>query len=240
MRHVILDTETTGLDPAQGHRIIEIGALEMVNRKLTGRQFHHYINPERDSDPQAIKIHGLTNDFLREKPVILTLLDSFLDFIHDAELIIHNAKFDMGFIRAELKRAHKKLDDVPVIDTLELARQKHPGQKNNLDALCKRYSIDNSKRDLHGALMDAKLLALVYLAMTAGGQKSLLDIPSDNAQANLNSNNFNSNTTNNTKKNRVLKIIPASLQEEAEHNAKLEAIHKNYHQCLWQEQESNK
>ncbi|SDK26164.1 DNA polymerase III subunit epsilon [Microbulbifer yueqingensis] len=177
MRQVVLDTETTGLDPKSGHRIIEIGCVELVNRKPTGRHYHQYINPEREVDDGAIEVHGITNEFLQDKPVFARIADEFMAFCEGAELVIHNAAFDVGFIDWELKRlASPRWQTVAahcsVLDTLALAREKHPGQKNNLDALCKRYFVDNSQRDLHGALLDAEILADVYLAMT-GGQTDL-------------------------------------------------------------------
>ncbi|MCH8552737.1 MAG: DNA polymerase III subunit epsilon [Natronospirillum sp.] len=176
MRQIVLDTETTGIDPAQGHRVIEIGGVELVDRKLTGRHFHEYINPERDIPEEAIAIHGITPDFLQDKPRFAEIADAFFNYIEGAELVIHNAPFDMGFLNHEyrlLKSKRVPLDrHCSVLDTLQLARQKHPGQKNNLDILCKRYGIDNSHRTLHGALLDAEILADVYLLMT-GGQTSL-------------------------------------------------------------------
>jgi DNA polymerase-3 subunit epsilon len=176
MRQVILDTETTGLTTEHGHRIIEIGCVELVNRKLTGKHYHQYINPQRDIDEGAMAVHGISNDFLQNKPYFGDITKEFMDFIIDAELIIHNAPFDVGFINYELKllkNSWKPLTDYcRIIDTLAMARQLHVGQRNSLDALCKRYSIDNSQRELHGALLDANLLARVYLAMT-GGQATL-------------------------------------------------------------------
>ncbi|MCK7597442.1 DNA polymerase III subunit epsilon [Microbulbifer sp. CAU 1566] len=177
MRQIVLDTETTGLDPKSGHRIIEIGCVELINRKLTGRHYHQYINPERQVDDGAIEVHGITNEFLVDKPVFSQVADEFMTFCDGAELVIHNAPFDVGFINAELKRlGNPRWQNVAahcgVLDTLALAREKHPGQKNNLDALCKRYFVDNSQRDLHGALLDAEILADVYLIMT-GGQTDL-------------------------------------------------------------------
>jgi DNA polymerase-3 subunit epsilon len=175
MRQIILDTETTGLEPAQGHRIIEIGCLELINRRLTGRQFHVYLNPERDVDVGAFKVHGISTEFLQDKPYFHQVSDEFMAFVKDAELIIHNAPFDIGFLNAELQRLSLPLTldgHCQVLDTLLLAKQKHPGQRNNLDALCKRYNVDNANRELHGALLDAELLAFVYLAMT-GGQITL-------------------------------------------------------------------
>ncbi|MGD8533866.1 MAG: DNA polymerase III subunit epsilon [Gammaproteobacteria bacterium] len=176
MRQIVLDTETTGLEPEQGHRIIEIGCVEMINRRLTGRTFHHYLNPERDIDPGAQEVHGLSREFLSDKPLFGDVADEFLEFVGDAELVIHNAPFDVGFLDAELTRLERDLPAMqvlcPVLDTLVLAREMHPGQRNSLDALCRRYQVDNSQRELHGALLDARILAEVYLAMT-GGQAAL-------------------------------------------------------------------
>jgi DNA polymerase-3 subunit epsilon len=176
MRQVVLDTETTGLDHRQGHRIIEIGALEMDDRQLTGRQFHVYINPEREIDQGAMEVHGITEEFLRDKPRFAEISDDLMSFVDGAELVIHNASFDVGFIDNELLitgHEHSSVTDVAsVLDTLELAKDLHPGQRNNLDALCKRYDVDNSSRTLHGALLDAEILADVFLAMT-GGQVDL-------------------------------------------------------------------
>ena len=175
MRQVVLDTETTGLEVEQQHRIIEIGCVELVNRRLTGRSFHQYLNPERDIDEGAQQVHGLTRERLAKEPTFSQIHAEFLEFVKDAELVIHNAPFDVAFLNAELLRvqfAQRVADLCQVLDTLALARSMHPGQRNNLDALCKRYSIDNSHRDYHGALLDARILAEVYLAMT-GGQGSL-------------------------------------------------------------------
>ncbi|MBS0373464.1 MAG: DNA polymerase III subunit epsilon [Proteobacteria bacterium] len=176
MRQIILDTETTGLEPAQGHRIIELGCVELVNRRPTGRTFQRYLNPERDIDPGAQAVHGLSGEFLSGQPRFAEVVEDFVAFIAGAELIIHNAPFDVGFIDHEFGRLpppQRLLTDLcTVLDTLALARQLHPGQRNSLDALCKRYNVDNSNRDLHGALLDARILADVYLAMT-GGQAAL-------------------------------------------------------------------
>jgi DNA polymerase III subunit epsilon len=175
MRQVVLDTETTGLEVEQQHRIIEIGCVELVNRRLTGRSFHQYLNPEREIDEGAQQVHGLTRERLSKEPTFPQVHGELLEFVRDAELIIHNAPFDVAFLNAELARmqlAHRVADLCRVLDTLALARQMHPGQRNNLDALCKRYSVDNSHREYHGALLDARILAEVYLAMT-GGQGSL-------------------------------------------------------------------
>jgi DNA polymerase-3 subunit epsilon len=176
MRQIILDTETTGLEISQGHRIIEIGCVEIVSRRLTGRVLQRYIDPERDSDEAALAVHGLTRARLSTEPKFAEIAAEFLDFIAGAELVIHNAAFDVGFLNAELRRLkgeHPPIDNLcRVLDTLALAREMHPGQRNTLDALCKRYGVDNSRRDLHGALIDARILADVYLAMT-GGQSAL-------------------------------------------------------------------
>jgi DNA polymerase-3 subunit epsilon len=176
MRQVVLDTETTGLEPAAGHRIIEIGCVELVNRRPTNNRFHRYINPEREVDRGALEVHGIENEFLATQPKFAEVASELIEFVNGAELVIHNADFDIEFINHELRR----LPDLPqqirdccgVLDTLALARRLHPGQRNSLDALAKRYNVDNSKRELHGALLDAQILADIYLAMT-GGQVSL-------------------------------------------------------------------
>ena len=177
MRQIILDTETTGLSASQGHRVIEIGCIEMVNRRLTGREFHRFLNPDRDIDEGAEAVHGISRAQLETEPRFHEVVDEFLAFVKDAELVIHNADFDVGFLEHELrlmKHAQPKITDhCAVLDTLALAREIHPGQRNSLDALCKRYEVDASRRDVHGALIDSELLAHVYLAMT-GGQSSLL------------------------------------------------------------------
>jgi len=184
MRQIVFDTETTGLEPELGHRIIEIGAIELVNRRRTGRQFHRYLCPDRTIDPGAVQVHGLTTEFLSGQPRFADIFAELREFIADAELIIHNAPFDVAFMDAELALLAEKgvleqkvttRDVCGVLDTLALARQMHPGQRNSLDALCKRYSIDNSHRDLHGALLDADLLLEVYLAMTGGQGALILD-----------------------------------------------------------------
>ena len=179
MRQIVLDTETTGLSTAQGHRIIEIGCIELVNRRFTGREYHRFINPERDIDEGAQRVHGISLADLEGQPRFADIADELLEFLHGAELIIHNAEFDVGFIEYELalmKHPKARIDDhATVLDTLSLARELHPGQRNSLDALCKRYEVDSSKRDVHGALIDAELLALVYLAMTGGQTTLLLD-----------------------------------------------------------------
>lgn len=178
MRQVILDTETTGLEVEKGHRIIEIGCVELVNRRRTGNTFHRYLNPERQIDEAAAEVHGITTDMLADKPRFTDVAEELLDFIGGAELVIHNAEFDAGFLDQELQLASLKTrvtDCCQIVDTLILARQIHPGQRNSLDALCRRYQVDNSGRDLHGALLDAQLLADVYLAMTGGQGELSLD-----------------------------------------------------------------
>jgi len=199
MRQIVLDTETTGLEVEQQHRVIEIGCVEIFNRRLTGRTFHRYLNPERDVDPGAQQVHGLSRERLSKEPKFADVHDEFLEFIRDAELIIHNAPFDIAFLDAELARlnladagrlgqpgpgtARKITQLCRVLDTLPLARQMHPGQRNSLDALCKRYSVDNSHREYHGALLDARILAEVYLAMTGGQAKFTLSAESDTARS---------------------------------------------------------
>lgn len=191
MRQIVLDTETTGLEVEQHHRVIEIGCVEIFNRRLTGRSFHRYLNPERDIDAGAQQVHGLSRERLAKEAKFAEVHDEFLEFVRDAELIIHNAAFDVAFLNAEIgriaaaaKAAVMKITDLcRVLDTLALARQLHPGQRNSLDALCKRYSVDNSHREYHGALLDAKILADVYLAMTGGQAKFSLSAESDTARS---------------------------------------------------------
>ncbi len=176
MRQIVLDTETTGLEPQEGHRIIEIGCVELVQRRLTRNNYHQYLQPDREIDAGAVEVHGITNEFLDDKPRFGDIVEGFLAYIEGAELIIHNAPFDVGFINHELQRLDRGLgrleDHCTILDTLAMARQLHPGQRNSLDALCKRYQVDNSQRDLHGALLDAEILADLYLRMT-GGQTTL-------------------------------------------------------------------
>ena len=194
MRQIVLDTETTGLEVEQQHRVIEIGCVEVYNRRLTGRTFHRYLNPERDIDEGAQAVHGLTRERLSREPKFAHIHDELLEFVRDAELVIHNAPFDIAFLNAEFARvgaaasggartAAKITDYCRVLDTLALARQMHPGQRNSLDALCKRYSVDNSHREYHGALLDSRILAEVYLAMTGGQAKFTLSAESDTARS---------------------------------------------------------
>ena len=226
MRQVVLDTETTGLEVSQGHRIIEIGCVELVNRKLTGNHYHQYINPDREIDAGAIEVHGITNEFLSDKPLFAPIAEDFIRFVDGAELIIHNAPFDIGFLNSELERlgeGHPPLESrCAVIDTLVMARGKHPGQRNNLDALCQRYTVDNSQRDLHGALLDAEILADVYLAMTGGQTTFQL---SDNASAADSGSVAGHQTIRRLPEGRpALPVVAASAEELAEHEAQLDAI----------------
>jgi DNA polymerase III subunit epsilon len=191
MRQIVLDTETTGLEVEQHHRVIEIGCVELLNRRLTGRSFHRYLNPERDIDEGAQQVHGLSREQLATEPKFAQIHAELLEFVRDAELIIHNAPFDIAFLNAEFRLLEKNANGVHakvsdfcrVLDTLALARQLHPGQRNSLDALCKRYSVDNSHREYHGALLDARILAEVYLAMTGGQAKFTLSAESDTARS---------------------------------------------------------
>jgi DNA polymerase-3 subunit epsilon len=232
MRQIILDTETTGLSPKQGHRIIEIGCVEMVNRRITNRNFHQYLQPDRQIDPGAARVHGITNDQLQGKPRFVDIVDEFMDFIKGAELVIHNAPFDVGFINHELQLLNQNRQQLEasctILDTLALAKKLHPSQKNNLDALCKRYNINNSNRQLHGALLDSEILAEVYLAMT-GGQVSLLS--SGNAQQVEGENIIKPISSNRAK----LKLITPNKQELELHQQFLSRIDKaSKGKCLWQ------
>ena len=237
MRQIILDTETTGLEPSQGHRIIEIGCVEMRNRRVTDRTFHQYINPDREIDAGAVEVHGITNEFLADKPRFADIAEGFLDFVKDAELIIHNAPFDVGFINHELAmlrgQAGRIEDRCSIVDTLVIAREKHPGQKNNLDALCKRYEVDNSARDLHGALLDAQILADVYLAMT-GGQVTLSLGAEDAAQPGVHRAIRRLDADR-----QPLLVVRATAEELAEHQARITAIDSaSGGQCVWKMLES--
>jgi DNA polymerase-3 subunit epsilon len=236
MRQIVLDTETTGLEPKQGHRIIEIGCVELNNRRKTNNHYQQYLNPEREIEDGAYDVHGISNEFLADKPVFADAAQEFIDFIRDSELIIHNAPFDVGFINAELKRLGRQWgkveDHCTVVDTLLMAREMHPGQKNSLDALCKRYEIDNSQRDLHGALLDAQILLDVYLAMT-GGQTDLL-LHDDQS-----GNNQNSAEARKLDQNRPrLRVIKPSNEELEAHYKKLETVDKESNgNCLWKKME---
>jgi DNA polymerase III subunit epsilon len=213
MRQIVLDTETTGLSAELGHRVIEIGAVEVNHRRVTGNAYHVYLNPDREIDAGAVNIHGLTSDFLADKPRFNDVVQEFLAFIQDAELIIHNAPFDVGFLNSELNR----VDSPPlakhcrgVLDTLKMAKELHPGQKNNLDALCRRYAVDNSGREYHGALLDAQLLAEVFLAMTRGQESLAIDLAApDRAEPRP------------TSRPSELAVLRASAAEISEHQAYL-------------------
>lgn len=231
-RLVVLDTETTGLNPQEGHRIIEIGCVELINRRLTGKRFHAYINPERIIDSGAIEVHGITNQFLEDKPVFSGVAEDFIAFIQDAELVIHNAPFDVGFINYEFSRLNNQTGTVAeyskVFDTLAYARKKHPGQRNSLDALCKRYGIDNSHRDLHGALLDAEILADVFLLMT-GGQSSLWDEGQGGSEDVAATKALSYVQTDRL----ALTIVRCTDEELSAHQQRLEAIEKASGACLW-------
>ncbi len=227
MRRIVLDTETTGLEPGEGHRVIELACLELHGRRPTGRHFHRYVNPERAIDFAASQVHGLTLEDLQDKPKFADIVEEFLEFVHGAELLIHNAPFDIAFLNAELERVGRPmLDSVcSVSDTLAFARELHPGKKNSLDALCERYAVDHSKRTLHGALLDAQLLADVWLAMTRGQETLMImmdavDAPSMSlAEAPIRA---------------ALVVARASDEERAQHAAMCERIEKESKgRCLW-------
>ncbi len=237
MRQIVLDTETTGLSPQEGHRITEIGCVEIINRRITGNNFQTYINPEREVDEGAVRISGLTLQFLQDKPKFLQVIDACLAFIGDAEVIIHNAPFDIGFLNHELNLMNHDFRDfenkIKVIDTLALARRLHPGQRNNLDALCKRYKVDNSHREYHGALLDAEILAEVYLAMTAG-QTNFMLAPEE--YAGFNQNGKATKKQVHLVRNNILKITKANAEELIEHNKYLEHIKScSEGVCIWEQ-----
>ncbi|MBT7950626.1 MAG: DNA polymerase III subunit epsilon [Gammaproteobacteria bacterium] len=232
MRQVILDTETTGLEPKQGHRIIEIGCVEIINRRKTDRMFHQYLNPQREIEDGAFDIHGLSNEFLVDKPLFADVAQELIDFIRDSEVIIHNAPFDLAFIDAELNRLGKQWGKTEnycqVLDTLPMARELHPGQKNSLDALCSRYEVDNSQRELHGALLDARILLDVYLAMTRSQASLLLD-DEDNKDSDDVETRFRF-----TSDRAALKVIEPDEEELLAHAQRLKHIEKESGgNCLW-------
>ena len=221
-RQIILDTETTGLDRKSGHRIIEIGCVEIINRKYTGKEFHVYLNPERDSDPGALEVHGLTTEFLSDKPKFEEIYEDFINFVKDSELLIHNAEFDIGFLNHEIKLMSKKLNTVDkhvsaITDTLQIAREKHPGQRNSLDALVNRYEVGGYDRELHGALLDSKILGDVYLAMTGG--QSTLDFTTQNEDSEQSNQITSSNDTDLN-----LKVVNLTKEEDQLHLDYLERM----------------
>jgi DNA polymerase-3 subunit epsilon len=231
MRQIILDTETTGLDPKQGHKIIEIGCVEMIERKLTGNNYHQYLKPDREIDAGAIEVHGISNEFLDDKPRFYDVMNDFMEYIKGAELIIHNAPFDIGFLNHELNAVNNSWGTIEqhcqIIDTLVMARNKFPGKKNNLDALCKRYLIDNSHRELHGALLDSEILGDVYLMMT-GGQVSL---SFSQSERNRQAGQF---TIRRVAEDRPkLAVILADDNDLLAHNERLAAIEKKAGICVW-------
>ncbi|MCI2809078.1 DNA polymerase III subunit epsilon [Eoetvoesiella caeni] len=234
MRQIILDTETTGLDPSQGHRMVEVACVEMLNRGLTGRHLHMYLNPDRDSDPEALAIHGLTTKFLSEHPRFEDVADEFIDYVKGAEVIIHNAAFDKKFLNAELKRAGKPSFDSlcgKITDSLLFARELHPGKRNSLDALCERYGISNAHRTLHGALLDSELLAEVWLAMTRGQDALIMDFEEGGASSGLNG--LGSQAFDATR----LRVLLATAEELQAHEEYLDGLDKAAGQpCLWRAQ----
>jgi DNA polymerase-3 subunit epsilon len=232
MRQIILDTETTGLEHSQGHRVIEIGAVELLDRRLTGNHYHQYLNPQRDIEDGALEVHGISLEFLQDKPVFADIADEFLSFIRGAELIIHNAPFDTGFLNMELGLPGVELgvleDFGSVLDTLELARDLHPGQRNSLDALCKRYDVDNSSRKLHGALLDAEILADVYLAMTGG--QSDLGLTFTASKADQDHSLVEAYASENP-----LLVLRANEGELVLHRTRLDQIQSESNNCYWLE-----
>lgn len=223
LRQIVLDTETTGLEPEKGHRIIEIGCLEMINRRITGSTFHRFINPQRDVERAAEEVHGITSDFLQDKPLFREIINELIDYINGAELIIHNAPFDVNFLNHEFQwsgKRYKKIESYcGVFDTLTFARRKHPGQRNSLDALCSRYHVDNSNRELHGALLDAELLAQVYLLLT-GGQGQLFQGGTESSATAASATSL----TRISKDRPPLKVIKASATELSAHQQFIDAM----------------
>ncbi|MCB2261792.1 MAG: DNA polymerase III subunit epsilon [Candidatus Thiosymbion ectosymbiont of Robbea hypermnestra] len=233
MRQIVLDTETTGLEPAEGHRIIEIGCVELVDRRLTRNNFHQYLQPDREIDQGAMRVHGITNESLRDKPRFADIAEDFIGYVRDAELIIHNAPFDVGFLNHELGLWREDAQPIEALcritDTLVMARALHPGQRNSLDALCRRYEIDNSQRDLHGALLDAEILADLYLTMS-GGQVSL----SLGAQGASGTGGTRAGPRRLATRQSPLVVVRASTEESAAHQARLAAIDEaSGGECLW-------
>jgi len=239
MRQIVLDTETTGLSPKQGHRLTEIGCIEIYDRQLTGAKFHSYLNPERSIDDGAKAITGLTEEFLKDKPTFAEIVDPFLDFVADSEIIIHNAPFDVGFINHELNLLSHPWGHLEsrasIFDTLTLARKMFPGQRNSLDALCNRYKVSNEHRKLHGALLDAEILAEVYLQMTAGQIKMSFSHSTENTSSNSTSQGL----TKIPRPTRQLKVVAPTDTELQEHRASLLQMQTNSGDCLWLKLEEN-
>ena len=236
MRQLVLDTETTGLEVGLGHRIIEIGCVELVNRRLTGRNFHKYINPDREIDDGALEVHGITQEFLSDKPRFADIWDEFKEFLQGDELVIHNAPFDVAFLNHEIGLLNLGLPSIQdrssVVDSLALAREKHPGQRNSLDALCRRYSIDNSQRVLHGALLDAEILSDVYLLLT-GGQGGLFDVAEETKSEDHVDKVINVSVTDSQSLSRFLEV-KASESEVREHEEFLSFIEeRNSNASIW-------
>lgn len=234
-RQVVLDTETTGLEVQKGHRVIEIGCVEVINRRITDRSFHCYLNPERAIDEGAMQVHGISNEMLQDKPRFAEVAADFLAFVDDAQLIIHNAAFDMGFLDRELDLIGQGLlsKRCDVIDTLKFARARHPGQKNDLDSLCRRYSVDNSRRDKHGALLDAEILAQVYLAMTGGQVSMLLDADAKSGARNATTVG-RQHDSQGSRRVGPLKVLIPDADELAAHTSYLQGLDKESKgQCVW-------
>ena len=234
MRQIVLDTETTGLEISQNHRIIEIGAVELVNRKFTGKNFHRYINPEREIDEGAMAVHGISSEFLADKPTFQLIAKELFDFIDASELVIHNAPFDVGFLNHEIAKLRENLASIEtrcrIFDTLAMARRLHPGQRNNLDALCKRYSVDNSQRELHGALLDAEILADVYLLMS-GGQVDMNINPTFGNDRGASGAKITLSRISSDRPE--LCIIAVTKDEKILHDKKLENLRSLSGKCLW-------
>ena len=232
-RQIVLDTETTGLEVGQGHRVIEIGCVELINRRITGRHYHQYIHPDREIDEGAMEVHGISLEFLADKPRFAHIAEEFIEFVSGAELIIHNAPFDIGFLDAELSRLELNSrplgEQCAVIDSLQLARHKHPGQRNNLDALCQRYDIDNTSRTLHGALLDAEILAEVYLAMTGGQASLVLSAEAEDAS----SGRSGAAIRRLPAKRTPLPVIAPSDEELSRHESRLDDIEATAGRAIW-------
>lgn len=238
MRQIVLDTETTGLEAHLGHRIIEIGCVELVDRALTGNQFHQYIQPDREIDEAAMDVHGITNEFLEDKPRFADIAQDFIEYVTGAELIIHNAPFDVGFIDSELSMLDgewgKLAQICTITDSLVLAKKMHPGQRNSLDALCKRYEIDNSHRELHGALLDAEILSDVYLALTGGQTALMLDSFATGMDGSA-----EPEIRRVSQDRPALRVVAAREDELLAHNGRLDAIEEKAGSCVWRSEKGS-